>query len=210
MSYLLDYKKWNQLYEQETQTPSLNQVSAQENGMSVENISISLNNILDKSNMGTVTGLSSIYAFPMDGTPKDGDVAVKNTRASVYSLGGNNYVAVGLIGNLKQNGKNWTVVDETPKVFTFSTTDSSKTGGAGSQVRRIAPFSKPSPAENLPYVIAKLIKTFVAGGRVDNGLIAKKGADKFISEMVAAFKLAGMKSDIENMDDLRRTIINYV
>jgi hypothetical protein len=181
--------------------------------LTVENVTNLLNTTLGGGDMGVLQGTSNFISFPNrpKGEPIEGDIAVNNGECAIYKIGGNQYVAVGLIGILQGSGeKNWSVVNEEQKVFTFMAVDSSSKEGFGTLVRPIEPFPKTAPAKNKEMVIAKLIKTFVNDGRVDKNLIVKGGADTFINKMVEVLKLVGMASNIDDMDKLKNTIKNYI
>jgi hypothetical protein len=191
----------------------LGRLSEQENVQekpTVTNVTTFFKETLGSGNMGVIEpdGVD-IITFSTKGATA-GDVAVNSGKCVIYKVGGEGqYVAVGLIGKLQGNGanKNWSVENEVKGVFTFQ--GSQQTSGYG-HAQAIKPYSTPSPAGNIPMVIAKLIETFVNGGRVDKNMVANKGADGFISDMVTVFKLVGMASNVGDMDKLRSSIIKYM
>ncbi len=177
----------------------------------VTNVTTELKETLGSGNMGVLKpDVADIITFSLKGAATAGDVAVESGECAIYKVGSDGqYVAVGLIGKLQGNGanKNWSVENKVKGVFTFQ--GFQQTSGYG-HAQAIKPYSTPSPAGNIPMVIAKLIETFVNGGRVDKNMVANKGADGFISDMVTVFKLVGMASNVGDMDKLRPIVGNLV
>jgi hypothetical protein len=176
----------------------------------VANVTTYLKETLGSEKMGVLKPYGVNIITFSEGGPKAGDVAVEKGECAIYKVGGEGqFVAVGLIGKLQGNGDNkkFSVENEVKGVFTFQGFPS--TSGYG-HAQPIRPYSTPSPAGNIPIVIAKLIETFVNGGRVDKNMVANKGADGFISDMVTVFKLVGMASNVGDMDKLRYEIIKYM
>jgi hypothetical protein len=206
MGLLLNFEKWQKLHEQSSL------LITEQKKPTVTNVTTYLDQTLGSEKMGVLKpdGVN-IITFSLKGDPTAGDVAVKSGECAIYKVGNEGqYVAVGLIGKLQGNGanKNWSVENAVNGVFTFRGFQS--TSGPG-PAQPIGPYSTPSPAGNIPMVIAKLIETFVEGGRVSKDMVAKKGADGFISDMVKVFKLVGMTSNVgEDINKLRPILMQYM
>jgi hypothetical protein len=205
MGLLLNFEKWQKLHEQSSL------LITEQKKPTVTNVTTYLKETLGSGKMGVLKpDEADIITFSLKGDPTPGDVAVNNGECAIYQVGNEGqYVAVGLIGTLQGNGanKNWSVENKVKGVFTFR--GFQPTSGPG-PAQPIRPYSTPSPAGNIPMVIAKLIETFVNGGRVDKNMVANKGADGFISDMVKVFKLVGMAFNVGDMDKLRPIIIKYM
>jgi len=183
----------------------------------VENVTTSLKETLGSGNMGVLKpDEGDIITFSLKGDPMAGDVAVNSGECAIYKVGGEGqYVAVGLIGKLQGNGadKKFYVENAVKRVFTFR--GSLPTSGVYGYAQPIKPYSTPSPAEDIPMVIAKLIETFAEGGRCQKkgackNMVTNKKLDGFINDMVKVFKLVGMASNVGDMDKLRPIVGNLV
>jgi len=210
MGLLLNFEKWQKLHEQSSL------LITEQKKPTVTNVTTYLDQTLGSEKMGVLKpdGVN-IITFSLKGDPTPGVVAVNNGECAIYKVGNEGqYVAVGLIGTLQGNGanKNWSVENKVKGVFTFR--GFQPTSGPG-PAQPIRPYSTPSPAGNIPMVIAKLIETFAEGGRCQEKglckpLVTNKKLDGFINDMVTVFKLVGMASNVGDMDKLRSSIIKYM
>lgn len=181
---------------------------------SVENISISMANMLSGTDMARIQGDATIYTFPegSGGMSGAGDVATYDDQSVLYAVGGNQYVVIGQLGKLTgDDASNWSIPNTNPQILTFVTTPYTGTDeGAGNNVRPY-PFKQPLPAANPAMVIAKLAKAFKGrAGKIDKSFPKSDNGKQFIDKMVSVFKAAGLAQDVADMDAFYKSVTNYI
>lgn len=189
-------------------------ISEQDGKATVENISLDMANMLAGNDMTRIKGNSTIYTFPErgDGESVAGAVATYDDQSVLYAVGGDQYVVVGQLGDLKgDNDNNWSITNTAPKVFTFRTTPyAGSDEGAGNNVRPY-PFKEPFSAANPAWVIAKLAGQFKGrGGKIDKNFVTSEDGKTFIDKMVSVFKAAGLASDVADMDAFYKSVGTYI
>jgi len=181
---------------------------------SVENISLNMANMLSGTDMARIQGDATIYTFPERGGGESGagDVATYDDQSVLYAVGGGQYVVVGQLGILQgDNDSNWSIPSTSPQVLTFMTTPyTGPDEGAGNNVKP-TPFTKPLPAVNPAWVIAKLAGPFKGiGGKIDKSFPESDNGKQFIDKMVSVFKTAGLAQDVADMDAFYKLVTNYI